>query len=64
MAVGDFEVQERAREPLVRPSSIDRMEDLEPEEEQPWATLVLLLFYLVVLVGLWAAIYMLLLERA
>jgi hypothetical protein len=63
MAVREIESDRPVREPLVLPSPVPHAEDGE-QEEQPWATLVLLLFYLVVLVGLWAAIYMLLLERA
>jgi hypothetical protein len=52
-----------AREQLMLPSAFQHAEDGE-QEEQPWATLVLLLCYLIVLIGLWAAIYMLLLDRA
>jgi len=63
MAVGDTESNRTVREPLVLTSAIQQAEDGE-HEEQPWATLVLLLFYLLVLVGLWAAIYVLLLDRA
>ncbi|MFN8660844.1 MAG: hypothetical protein U0075_03065 [Thermomicrobiales bacterium] len=63
MAVGEIGSDRPVREPLVLQSAIQPAEDGE-QEEQPWATLVLLLFYLLVLVGLWAAIYMLLLERA
>jgi len=63
MAVGDIRSDRPVREQLVLPSALQHADDGE-QEEQPWATLVLLLFYLVVLVGLWAAIYMLLLDRA
>lgn len=63
MAVREIGPDRPVREPLVLPSAIQHAEDGE-KEEQPWATLVLLLFYLLVLVGLWAAIYMMLLERA
>lgn len=63
MAVGDIGSDRPVREPLVLPSAVQPAEDGE-HEEQPWATLVLLLFYLLVLVGLWAAIYLVLLERA
>jgi hypothetical protein len=52
-----------AQEQLVLPSAFSPTDDAE-QEEQPWATLVLLLFYLLVLVGLWGAIYLMLLERA
>lgn len=48
-------------EPLIKHSAVESGE--EGSDEEPRGTLVLLLFFLVAMVGIWLYVYFLLLER-